>query len=45
MAIVKKIAQGWIVVSEITGIPVINRVFYSRTAAKNHASKFSPNMY
>lgn len=45
MAIVKKIAQGWIVVSEMTGIPLINRVFNSKIAAKNYAAKFSPSMY
>jgi hypothetical protein len=45
MAIVKKVAQGWIIVSENSGIPLVNRVFHSRSAAQNYASKFSPNMY
>lgn len=45
MAIVKRIAKGWIVVSEHTGIPLINRVFTSRIAAQSYAAKFSPGMY
>ena len=45
MAIVKKISQGWIIVSEATGIPLLNRIFHSRSAAQNYASKFSPGMY
>lgn len=45
MAIVKKISQGWIIVSENTGIPLVNRVFSSRMAAQNYAAKFSPTMY
>ena len=45
MAIVKKISQGWIIVSENTGIPLVNRVFSSKIAATNFAQKFSPGMY
>ena len=45
MAIVKKISQGWIVVSEATGIPVVNRIFNSKQAAKNYAASFSPGLY
>lgn len=45
MALVKKTPQGFIIVSEATGIPLINRVFKSRMAAQNFASKFSPGMY
>lgn len=45
MAIVKKISQGWIIVSEHTGIPLMNRIFKSRMAAENFAQKFSPGMY
>lgn len=45
MAIVKKIRQGYIIVSENTGIPMVNRVFTSRLAAKNYAAKFSPGLY
>jgi hypothetical protein len=45
MAIVKKISQGWIIVSEHTGIPIVSRVFASRSAARTFAQKFSPGMY
>jgi len=45
MAIVKKISQGWIIVSENTGIPIMNRVFASRNTAQTFAQKFSPGMY
>lgn len=45
MAIVKKIAQGWIVVSENTGIPLVNRIFHSKSAAKSFASRLTPGFY
>lgn len=45
MAIVKRISQGWIVVSEATGIPLVSRVFHSKLAAKDYAAKYSPSMY
>lgn len=45
MALVKKVSQGWIIVSDNTGIPLINRIFSSKMAAQNFAQKFSPGMY
>ncbi len=45
IAIVKKVSQGWLVVSEHTGIPLVDRVFHSRISAKNFAAKYSPGMY
>lgn len=45
MAIVKKISQGWIIVSENTGIPMMNRVFSSKSAAQYFASKLSSSLY
>lgn len=45
MAIVKKVKNGWIVVSEGTGIPLVNRVFNSKSAATSYASKLTPGFY
>jgi len=45
MAIVKKVNSGWIIVSESTGLPLLNRIFNSRGAAKSYASKISPGFY
>lgn len=45
MAIVKKIPSGWMVVSERTGLPLIQRIFNSKGAAKAAASRISPGFY
>lgn len=45
MAIVKRVNNGWIVVSANTGIPIIDRVFNSRIAARNYAARSSPRNY
>lgn len=45
MAHIKKVRAGWIVVSDSSNDPVINRVFKSRIDALHFAQQFSPGNY
>lgn len=45
MAIVKRVKTGWIVVSEYTNQPLINRVFRNKALALQFAAQYGPQNY
>ena len=45
MAIVRRVKAGWIVVSEQTNQPLINRVFKSKDLALQFAAQYGPGNY
>lgn len=45
MAIVRRVRDGWIVVSEFTNEPLVNRVFRSKALAEQFAAQYGPGNY